>query len=86
MSTELSDFEWINDKYTHYCPQHFQVVQCELTIEIAQWIERNTSGRYSFTSIDTIEEAGQVTFVSTKRYPAFEDPGDALNFCLTWKM
>jgi len=72
--TDLNLYQWFLEREVICVPSHFVKVKTPVTPESDEWIREKLIGRYGFVSNDMFG----------RRFPAFEDPKEALFYELTW--
>ena len=80
---ELDPMTWFAERELSYKPRHFIVARTPLTSESRKWIHDKLRGRFAVVNVvhntnltDDMDMFGG--------YPAFEDPGEATFYELTW--
>lgn len=78
---EINLQSWFVDRELSHCPPHFVRTQTIATSENRLWIYEMCVGRYCFVNSSRNDDF--IRFLDNK-YPAFEDPKEAMLFELTW--
>lgn len=76
--------EWFSDRKLDFCPKHFIKSTIFLTPDSKRWIRERLIGRYAFYTNSFNINRGWTSSSSSTECPAFEDPGEAVMFELTW--
>jgi hypothetical protein len=75
--TFLDPITWFTYRRLEFKPTHFVLAKTPVTAKSIAWIATTLNGRYSLvTMMDEDYQKFQV--------PAFEDPGEAVLYELTW--
>lgn len=87
---KLEPLAWFVERELNYKPKHFVQTNTPLTVESRKWIYEKLVGRFVVitTNLDFLSDLDITTPVQVSdyygRYPAFEDPKEALLYELTW--
>jgi len=71
---DLNLHQWFMEREVKHVPAHFVRTKTPTTQESDEWIREKLIGRYGLVSSDLFG----------KKFPAFEDPKEALFYELTW--
>lgn len=83
MEKSLDPVTWYGQRELEFTPNHFVVVRTPLTTESKLWIINNLRGRFS-TIQNHLDEFHSLLVYDLNKFPAFEDPKEAVLFELTW--
>ena len=63
----IQAMDWHNTRYLNFIPEHFIKISTELhnKLRMLNWIEKNTTGRYAYTS-------GKIAFENKQDVVAFQ--------------
>lgn len=74
---------WFGNRELEFCPPHFTKTNTLCTMESRLWIYEKCLGRFCFLNKQL--ELGEWFINSIDgKYPAFEDPQEAVMYELTW--
>lgn len=86
---ELDILTWFSERQLSFKPKHFTVAKTAVSEESKRWIFDKLKGRFCFVQVEEVVTAydmgGAYDLMSSlDTYPAFEDPGEATFYELTW--
>ena len=82
---QINPLTWFSERKLAFRPKHFVVVKTPITTESELWIYNNLTGRFCLEEL-SLNHSGNLIddFFGFDKYPAFEDPKEAMLFELTW--
>lgn len=81
---QLNPVTWFSERKLSHKPKHFVVVKTPITNESELWIYNNLVGRFSLEELSSSSQNLFDDFFGFQKYPAFEDPKEAMLFELKW--
>lgn len=86
---ELDVITWFSERQLTHKPKHFVIAKTPVTEESKRWIFDKLKGRFCLVTVEEIVTAYDMgssydLMSSFDEYPAFEDPGEATFYELTW--
>lgn len=83
----LDIMTWFGERQLSFKPKHFVVAKTPVTEVSKQWIFDKLRGRFCLVTAEEatiLDMGGPYQMISSETYPAFEDPGEATFYELTW--
>lgn len=82
MEKYIDPIVWYGERQLGFTPKHFVKTRTPITSDSEQWILNVLKGRFSLYMQD---EMPFDSYLETSgKYPAFEDPAEAVLYELTW--
>lgn len=81
---QLNPITWFSERKLTFRPKHFVVVKTPITQESELWIYNNLNGRFCLEELSSTVHDMFDDLFGFEKYPAFEDPKEAMMFELKW--
>ena len=84
---KIDPLTWYTERKMNTAPKHFTVSATPLSSDSESWVVNKLKGRYAIvnSSTDTVDFSVPLFLLTLGSYLiAFEDPGEAVLFELTW--